>query len=95
MVKKYLKLSDQDIKLNDKLKQKEIEDLNLAGGEGSEEDAGWESLSTADKNMLFEAFKEMKKKQIAESKEDKTSEEEGEVEKPKSKSIKKKKSEEE
>ena len=96
LVKKFLKLSDQDIKLNDKLKQKEIEDLNLAGGEGSEEeDAGWESLSTADKNMLFEAFKEMKKKQIVESKEDKTSEEEGEVEKPKSKSTKKKKSEEE
>ena len=95
LVKKYLKLSDQDIKLNDKLKQKEIEDLNLAGSESSEEDAGWESLSTADKNMLFEAFKEMKKKQIAESKEDKTSEEEGEAEKPKSKPTKKKKSEEE
>lgn len=31
LVKKYLKLSPQDIELNDKLKQEEIEDLNLAG----------------------------------------------------------------
>lgn len=37
LVKKYLKLSDADLKLNDKLKQEEIENLNLAGGEGSEE----------------------------------------------------------
>lgn len=31
LVKKYLKLSDADLKLNDKLKQEEIEELNLAG----------------------------------------------------------------
>jgi len=31
LVQKYLKLSDADIKLNAKLKQKEIEELNLAG----------------------------------------------------------------
>ena len=37
MVKKYLKLSDADLKLNEKLKQEEIDKLNLAGGEGSEE----------------------------------------------------------
>jgi hypothetical protein len=37
LVKKYLKLSDADLKLNDKLKQEEIESLNLAGGGGSEE----------------------------------------------------------
>lgn len=36
LVQKYLKLSDQDLKLNDKMKQEEIEDLNLAGGEGGE-----------------------------------------------------------
>ena len=35
LVQKYLKLSDADLKLNDKLKQEEIEELNLAGGEGS------------------------------------------------------------
>lgn len=31
LVQKYLKLSTQDLSLNDKLKQEEIEDLNLAG----------------------------------------------------------------
>lgn len=31
LVSKYLKLSDADLKLNDKLKQAEIEELNLAG----------------------------------------------------------------
>ncbi len=31
LVKKYLKLSDADLELNDKLKQEEIEELNLAG----------------------------------------------------------------
>lgn len=41
LVQKYLKLSDADIKLNEKFKQEEIEELNLAGGdseEGGEED---------------------------------------------------------
>lgn len=37
LVKKYLKLSDADLKLNEKLKQEEIDKMNLAGGEGSEE----------------------------------------------------------
>lgn len=35
LVQKYLKYSSEDIKLNNKLKQEEIEDLNLAGGEAS------------------------------------------------------------
>lgn len=40
LVQKYLKFSDADIKLNEKYKQEEIEEMNLAGGEGdgSEED---------------------------------------------------------
>lgn len=38
LVKKYLKLSDADLKLNNKLKQEEIEKLNLAGGDSSGED---------------------------------------------------------
>ena len=38
LVQKYLKLSDADLKLNDKLKQEEIEELNLAGGEGGSEE---------------------------------------------------------
>ena len=38
LVQKYLKLSDADLKLNDKLKQAEIEELNLAGDGNSEGD---------------------------------------------------------
>jgi hypothetical protein len=33
LVQKYLKLSDADLKLNEKLKDIEIKELNLAGGE--------------------------------------------------------------
>ena len=40
LVKKYLHLSDADLDLNKKLKEKEIEELNLAGGESSGEDDG-------------------------------------------------------
>lgn len=39
LVKKYLKMSDADLKLNDKLKQEEIENLHLAGGESSDTEA--------------------------------------------------------
>lgn len=35
LVQKYLKYSTEDIKLNNKLKQEEIDELNLAGGEDS------------------------------------------------------------
>lgn len=38
LVQKYLKLSDQDRKLNIKLKNEEIEDMKLAGGENYDED---------------------------------------------------------
>lgn len=43
LVQKYLKLSDADIKLNEKFKQEEIEEMNLAGGEGEEggEEDNW------------------------------------------------------
>ena len=37
LVMKYLKLSDADLKLNEKLKKEEIEELNLAGGEPADE----------------------------------------------------------
>ena len=40
LVQKYLKLSDADLKLNEKYKQEEIEDLNLAGGENPDEGGG-------------------------------------------------------
>lgn len=57
LVQKYLKLSDADLKLNDKLKQEEIQDLDLAGdsesgnGEGGfGESIDYEKLS----NMIVE-----------------------------------------
>lgn len=36
LVKKYLKMSDADLKENAKMKEEEMEELNLAGGEGTE-----------------------------------------------------------
>ena len=44
LVQKYLHLSDADIKLNEKYKQDEIEELNLAGSDPDETEAGFESL---------------------------------------------------
>ena len=44
LVQKYLHMSDADIKLNEKYKQEEIEELNLAGGESEEGDMGFESV---------------------------------------------------
>lgn len=38
LVQKYLKMSDADLKLNDKLKREEIEELNLAGGDQQEDE---------------------------------------------------------
>lgn len=38
LVQKYLKLSDADLKLNDKLKQEEIKELNLAGDSSTGEE---------------------------------------------------------
>lgn len=58
LVQKYLHLSDADIKLNEKYKKEEIEELNLAGSESDEDsDAGFESLKTELamlKNMILE-----------------------------------------
>lgn len=63
LVKKFLKLSDGDISLNEKYKQEEIDELNLAGGEGGgEEEAGFESLSKEDKKLILEVLKKSKKK---------------------------------
>lgn len=53
LVQKYLKLSDADLSLNDKLKQEEIEELHLAGGENSEGNA-MESLVNNIANMVVE-----------------------------------------
>ena len=63
LVKKYLKLSDQDLTLNNKLKKEEIEELNLAGGEGGEDEInGFESLSKSDRQLILEEIKKLKKK---------------------------------
>jgi hypothetical protein len=62
LVKKYLKLSDGDLSLNEKYKQEEIDELNLAGGEGGEEEGGFESLSKEDKKLILEVLKKSKKK---------------------------------
>lgn len=62
LVKKYLKLSDQDLDLNDKLKKEEIEELNLAGGESGDEMGGFESLTQDDKQLILEEIKKLKKK---------------------------------
>ena len=77
LVKKFLKLSDGDISLNEKYKQEEIDELNLAGGEGGEEEAGFESLSKEDKKLILEVLKKSKKKKSKkETKEDDVKKEE-------------------
>lgn len=72
LVQKYLKLSPQDISLNDKLKQEEIEDLHLAGSEDSgdgNDGPGFESfddiianLTEEDKKSITQYLKKRKKK---------------------------------
>lgn len=71
LVQKYLKLSSADLALNDKLKQEEIEELHLAGGENSDEAAMGESVAIDyDKlsNMIVEKLA-VKHNLIAENKE--------------------------
>lgn len=53
LVKKYLKLSDADLELNDKLKQEEIDDLNLAGSQENMQDGSLaESKKRKKKNKI-------------------------------------------
>jgi hypothetical protein len=56
LVQKYLKYSSEDIRLNKKLKDEEIEELNLAGGENSDPENLGESKIDYDKlaNMIVE-----------------------------------------
>lgn len=51
LVQKYLKLSTQDLDLNDKLKQEEIEDLNLAGDKDNAQDEDMASLNPVIANL--------------------------------------------
>lgn len=56
LVQKYLKYSSEDIKLNKKLKDEEIEELNLAGGENSDPETLQSESIDYDKlsNMIVE-----------------------------------------
>lgn len=84
LVQKYLKLSSADLALNDKLKQEEIEELHLAGGENSDAAALGES-SQIDYDKLTDMIVEklsVKHNLIAENKE---------ISKQPNKDIKKKK----
>ena len=71
LVQKYLKLSPQDIELNDKLKQAEITDLNLAGDPDNvyDDDSAAESfedvianITEEDKKAVTALLKRRKKK---------------------------------
>lgn len=58
LVQKYLKYSSDDIKLNKKLKQEEIEELNLAGGDDNYDATMGESIDYKKlANMIVEALK--------------------------------------
>ena len=95
LVQKYLKYSSEDIKLNKSLKEQEIEELHLAGGENSDpENLGFGESIDYDKlsNMIVEKMLE-RQNMITEVDNDNECKVE---EKPKKKSKKKnKKSEEE
>ena len=59
LVQKYLKLSDADLKLNDKLKQEEIEELNLAGDPDNTYDESGESGSFESKVIDYDKLASM------------------------------------
>lgn len=84
LVEKYLKLSDQDLKLNAKLKKEETEEFNLAGSESEEDNSGFESLDADDKKLVLEVIQQIKDKKKLKKKKDK----------PKSKDNENKKEEE-
>lgn len=97
LVQKYLKYSSEDIKLNKKLKDEEIEELNLAGGENSDPEAlngMGESVIDYDKlaNMIVER---MTGKTIITEVDDCDDESEKKPKKVKKTSKKKKKTDEE
>ena len=94
LVQKYLHMSDADIKLNEKYKKEEIEELNLAGGEESGGDQGFESIKHELADLKKMIVEHMSNRPLIESKkEDKESEEQGEEKAPKKKPAKKTKKE--
>ena len=75
LVKKYLKMSDSDLKLNDKLKQEEIENLNLAGGGKQDNGEGGEPDDSMFENQMDKLVdmivERLESRMINESKKDK------------------------
>lgn len=77
LVKKYLHLSEADLNLNNKLKQEEIEKLNLAGADkGEGEDESFESVLRANRDLLLEVIKDKKEETSKKKKKKNTSEDE-------------------
>lgn len=74
LVQKYLKMSDQDLKLNAKLKKEEAEEWNLAGSK-SDEESELESLSKENKKLLIEVIQQIKDKNKKKKKEKQSDEE--------------------
>lgn len=102
LVQKYLKYSSEDIKLNKKLKEQEIEELNLAGGENNDDEmsASENSFGRFGESIDYDKLaniivEKLSKKDNILTEEDKT--EKDDLEKPKKacKKSSKKKSEEE
>jgi hypothetical protein len=96
LVQKYLKYSTEDIKLNNKLKQEEIDELNLAGGDNSEGDMMAES-NNIDYDKLANMIVERMSSKYVITEDDKKEEhiKDKSEDKPVKKSKKKKKNEEE
>ena len=97
LVQKYLKYSTEDIKLNKKLKEEEIEELNLAGGDsGGDENGGFGESIDYDKlsNMIVEKML-AKQNMITEVDEKENKEEQAEDQPKKKKGKKSKKKNEE
>lgn len=69
LVKKFLKMSDADLELNDKLKKEEIEELGLAGDPDSLPEDDMASLDTEEATLL-EKKKDKKKKKCKQSEEE-------------------------
>jgi hypothetical protein len=92
LVQKYLKYSTEDIKLNKKLKEEEIEELHLAGGENSDPENMQES-NNIDYDKLANMIVERMSSKYVITEDDKK--EEHIEDKPVKKSKKKKKNEEE
>ena len=68
LIKKYLKLSESDLELNKKLKEKEIKELNLAGNPDEQEELDMQSLSIEDLQRMINEKKFEAKEKIEEKK---------------------------